>query len=209
MSAELVPVTEFDPQKLGPNITDLVRVSEDELIRRHFYGVLRRYYSGSGDKSARNIRKAQLKHQVGELSAFAIVDEDKAIRGMASIYPGLFLFRQKLPIPPAVSKRYNLSSHADIYDPNISAWTDDVGKSLLKMAYSGLVFIAENQKSKEHHGLTWTIEPQKSSENVHDSILRAGLVEVGTGWYDDQETNYFIPPRSVLYAQTILPLDTK
>lgn len=201
--------------RIGQELNALVCNDEDVrnfLHQRNFDGVIQRHFDL--DSSVENAKKARRLALSNELGAYALLDTETNLAvGMATVYPNLGLWRQKLPLPPLFTRNLILGTRirgtgepttTENGSANVSAWVgiDKDVEDNLERAYSFLITKAKN---------TWTTEPLESPGYVHDAIVNAGLYpdDVRPGYYDDYESRKAIPAISKLYAHrsVIKPLD--
>ncbi|HEX8182245.1 MAG TPA: hypothetical protein VF575_01430 [Candidatus Saccharimonadales bacterium] len=195
ISRILIPYTEFDSFELAYQLHSVVAQSTDLLLQRNLEGVIARY--SRLDEAENKIRKGQAEHR--DLGHFAVVNADGDVKGSASIYPGLPLKRQRIPLPPRIAIS-PLSKTFGNANPNIHAWTSVDEEELLASAYKELLLQSTGGRQSEFTPKAWTVEPAHSSTGIHAAIATSGLKTIGRGRYDDGESRTKIPKISVLYA---------
>lgn len=204
-----MPYSEFDSAELALQLHDVVRDNASLLKARNLLGPLARY-GHDLNRAKDKVEKGQREHVAGTLGHFAVVNNENTVIGSASIYPGLSPYKLKAPLPAGISRQFPFMA-VDFpgANLNIHAWTNDDGIAL-EQTYKELFDVSpsymEYAGDSRHH-LTWTVEPFKSPQYVHEAIVASGLGKVTSGRYDEGDSRFAIPPRGVLYAtDTINPV---
>lgn len=193
---ELVPMRACSPVYATAHWFAVHEQAQDKDLRRrlsarHLWGVVAR----SASSSTEHIDKVW-EAEPEDLRAFFMIKNASAV-GMATIQPKLPLFRQRLPLPAKLTRNPVLGQSMDVPGPNVAAWNtaevDDYGA--LHKAYHDLRAMTEDTGS-------WTVEPVRSSKDVHTAIKDAGYVpsEYGQRHFDDYESGWRILPPSILYV---------
>ena len=195
---ELINLKEFSTLELELVASSVNRLVHNRstrwlLRRRYLPGVIERH-SGTAEQSMASLERAR-NADPKTLSAFAIrqVVSGKFV-GMATRQGQLDLYKQSIPMPPAIARATRIGALMDTGGrANVAAWVgaDTDQYSALTEAYWALHNVGTDS--------SWTREPVGSDPDIHTAILDAGFHAGADARFDDEETRWAIPPLSRFY----------
>lgn len=205
--ASYVPAEQLDLTQQTEFAADLhalvTQPSVAELLDiRHMWSVIRRHKTP--ELSLQSVKNMITKSAAREFGAIAIIDsESNRGIGVATSYPDLPLWRQRLSLPAGFTRNRLLGQPMmRPGEANVAAWaaSTEPGAYLDGIYVGAYAEIQVVKDASDEIRRAWTIEPDASPCEVRHAITDAGLVPVSTGNYDDYELGTKVAPVSTLYV---------
>jgi len=207
---EFIPVTSHttgELREVGADIYGLLQKPQvvESLKARNLLGVVARH-TVSPERSAESMESLVASPTLRNLQAFVIRAAGTEVTvGMATIQQGLELYRQRLPLPAKLTRKFSplLSTKVNFGGANVSAWTDycrDNSQGLYADMKASYKFL--RRKSPD----CWTLVPNTKDQSLNsyiDAISHAGFrPDIKTCWtrLDEGENLWTPAPLGVVFV---------